>query len=240
MKIPQHIAFIMDGNGRWAQSRGLPRLTGHQKGVDALSDIIRTCGDMGVKYATFYAFSSENWQRPQEEVSGLMGLFRKYFDTQIDKLNKEGIRLHFIGNREPDGGLPEDIRTRMEKAEKLTAENNRLHVCICLNYGGRQELVFAARQLASQVQAGSIKVDDITEDMLSTHLFTKDIPCPDLCIRTSGEQRISNFLLWQLAYAELAFSPSYWPDFGREELQKIITEFATRERRFGGLNHQAV
>lgn len=235
MNAPQHIAFIMDGNGRWAQKRGLPRLTGHQKGADALSGIIRACGDMGVKYATFYAFSSENWQRPQDEVSGLMGLFRKYFDTQIDKLNKEGIRLHFIGNRDADGGLPEDIRTRMNKAEELTAKNDRLHVCICLNYGGRQELVVATKRVAKQVVEGTISVNDVTEEVITKHLFTKDIPFPDLCIRTSGEQRISNFLLWQLAYAELAFTPSYWPDFSAEELQRIVAEFTTRERRFGGL-----
>lgn len=239
MNIPQHIAFIMDGNGRWAQQRGLPRLSGHQKGVDALSEVIKACGDLGVKYATFYAFSSENWQRPQDEVSGLMGLFRKYFDTQIDKLHKEGIRIHFIGNRSADGGLPEDIRARMDKAEALTADNDRLHVCICLNYGGRQELTYAAKALAEKVASGEIEADKINEDMLASHLFTKDIPDPDLCIRTSGEQRLSNFLPWQLAYAEFAFTPCYWPDFSADELRKIVADFGNRERRFGGVNHQA-
>src|SRR5690606_12702870 len=204
----------MDGNGRWAQQRGLPRLAGHQKGVDALGEVIKACGDLGVEYATFYAFSSENWRRPQEEVSGLMSLFRKYFDTQIDKLDKEGIRLHFIGNRTPDGGLPEDIRSRMDKAEELTQNNTRLHVCICLNYGGRQELVEATKAIAIQVASRKVCVHQTNAGMISSHMFTKSIPAPDACVCTSGEHRLSNFLPCQLTYAELTFVDGYWPDFG--------------------------
>ncbi|HRN50029.1 MAG TPA: isoprenyl transferase [Anaerolineales bacterium] len=226
--VPQHIAIIMDGNGRWAKARGLPRLAGHRAGTENLRNIIRACVEFGVKYLTIYAFSTENWGRPQEEVSGLMGIFDEVFERELAELHKQGARLNHIGNLEQvRPSLQEKIRNGME----TTKNNDRIVLSVAFNYGGRDEVVQAVRSI---VQAG-LKPDEITEETLSRYMFTAGIPDPDLVIRTSGEQRTSNFLLWQAAYAEWVFPQTYWPDFGREELLKAITDFGQRERRFGGL-----
>lgn len=238
--FPQHIAFIMDGNGRWAKARGLPRLEGHRRGVAALQRTIESCAEAGVRYATFYAFSSENWQRPAAEVQGLMGLLRHYLQHEIQTLHKNGVKLRFAGDRSETGGLSADIRRKMAEAEELTAENTGLTVTICLNYGGRDELVRAARQLAEQAAAGRLDASVINEEMLSQQLDTALLPDPDLCVRTSGELRLSNFMPWQLAYAELYFTPCFWPDFDAAELTRAIAAFQQRQRRFGGAEEEAV
>ena len=237
--LPKHIAFIMDGNGRWAQARGLKRLEGHRQGVLAVRRTIAWLLARGIAFGTFYAFSSENWRRPVEEVDGLMGLFRHFFDKEIAELHAQGVRVIFLGDRTPKGGVPEDILALMARAEEMTRNNNRLQVGICLNYGSRQELVQAVKAVASQVAEGELDAENVNEDSISTHLYSKDFPDPDVCIRTSGEQRLSNFLLWQLSYAELVFEPTPWPAIDENVLDKLMAEFTTRNRRFGGLNNAA-
>ena len=226
----QHIAIIMDGNGRWAQKRGLPRLSGHQKGAETLQEIVRGAADLGVKYMTLYAFSTENWQRDPKEVQGLMDLLRQYLKSEFKEIQEKGVRIIFIGERNM---LESDIVEKMEKIERDTAANNKLTLCIALSYGSRQEIVNACKKIATLSQRGDIRAEDVDIKMFSDMLYTKDMPDPDLVIRTSGEQRISNYLLWQIAYSELFFTPTLWPDFSTKELEKIISDFNMRERRYG-------
>lgn len=226
----QHIAIIMDGNGRWAKKRGLPRSIGHKKGAEVVKEITRAAGELGVKYLTLYAFSTENWQRAPEEVATLMGLLRDYLKSDLKEIQENGVRIIFIGERQM---LDADIVEQMAKIEAETAHNDKMTLCIAISYGARQEIVNAARKIAVLARRGDILPEDVDIKMFSDMLYTKDVPDPDLVIRTSGEQRISNYLLWQIAYAEFFFTPTLWPDFGKEELERIINDFNTRERRYG-------
>lgn len=226
----EHIAIIMDGNGRWATKRGLPRSMGHKKGAEVVKEIVRAAGEVGVKYLTLYAFSTENWQRSKNEVDTLMGLLRQYLKSDLKELQENNVRIKFIGESEM---LAADIVSAMRKLEVDTAQNDGLTLCIALSYGSRQEIVNAVKKTAALVKKGDISVDDIDIKMFSDMLYTKSIPDPDLLIRTSGEQRISNYLLWQIAYAELYFTKTLWPDFNKDELVAIIKDYKTRERRYG-------
>lgn len=228
---PLHVAIIMDGNGRWARARGLPRTAGHRRGAETVRTIVEAAADMGVSVLTLFGFSSENWNRPESEVRDLMGLLRLYLRNEISTLAKNGVRLRVIGER---SRLAPDIVSLIEEAEAKTAENKRLTLVVALNYGGRQEIVAAARRLAMEAEAGRIEGRLIDEELFARQLFTAELPDPDLLIRTSGEQRISNFLLWQMAYTEFVFVDSLWPDFSREEFDKAIREYQGRERRYGG------
>lgn len=228
--VPAHLAIIMDGNGRWAQKRGLPRAMGHKKGAETVKEITRACGELGIKYLTLYAFSTENWQRPPEEIDTLMGLLRDYLKSDLKEIQENGVRIRFIGERYM---LDSDIAGQMEKLEKETAANNKMTLCIALSYGSRQEIIAAARKIAAMAKAGQISPEDIDIKMFSDMLYTRDIPDPDLVLRTSGEQRVSNYLLWQLAYAELFFTPTLWPDFTKAELEAVLTDYSNRERRYG-------
>lgn len=225
-----HIAFIMDGNRRWAKKRGLPIAAGHRQGAETLVEIAKAAKEMGVKYMTVYAFSTENWQREPAEVETLMNLLRHYLDTGFKELQENNARIVFIGERQM---LAADILEKMAKIEADTAQNNAVTLCVALSYGGRQEITAAARELAKEVQQGTLKPEEIDMEKFASKLYTVDMPEPDLMIRTSGEERISNYLLWQLAYTEFYFSPTLWPDFSKEELKKIIEEYLTRERRYG-------
>ena len=229
---PAHIGIIMDGNGRWAKARGLPRVAGHRAGVEALRRTVRTAGDLGIEWLTVYAFSSENWSRPKSEVSDLMGLLRIFIRRDLAELHQAGVRVRMIGERE---SLSPDIRALVEEAEALTVANRAMNLVIAFNYGGRDEITRATRTIAEAVAAGTLQPSEITQESFQQFLDTRLIPDPDLIIRTSGEQRLSNFLLWQAAYAELVFAPCYWPDFGEVELTDAIEAFARRERRFGGV-----
>lgn len=235
MTTPAHVAIIMDGNGRWAKARGLPRLAGHRAGVEALRKTVRAAPGLGISYLTVYAFSSENWSRPKSEVSDLMGLLKLFIRRDLAELHQSGVRVRIVGDRV---GLKQDIKALLEEAETLTASNQALTLVIAFNYGGRDEIVRAARKLAEAAVRGDISVDAITADLFSDTLDTADIPDPELVIRTSGELRLSNFLLWQAAYSELVFLPCYWPDFNDEHLADALRAFASRERRFGGLTAQ--
>ena len=226
----QHIAIIMDGNGRWAKKRGLPRSVGHKKGAEVVKEITRAAGELGVKYLTLYAFSTENWQRDPEEVATLMELLRDYLKSDLKEIQENGVRILFIGERQM---LDDDIVAQMAKIAAETAHNDKMTLCIAISYGARQEIVNAARKIAVLARRGDILPEDVDIKMFSDMLYTKDVPDPDLVIRTSGEQRISNYLLWQIAYAEFFFTPTLWPDFGKEELERIINDFNTRERRYG-------
>ena len=228
--LPRHIAIIMDGNGRWAQARGLPRIAGHRSGAEAVRRTLEAAGELGIPYLTLFGFSSENWKRPLDEVDDLMGLLRHYLRGEIAELHGKGVRLRVIGDIER---LAPDINAMIRHAEALTRDNDRINLTIALSYGGRAEIVAAARAVAAQVAAGRLPLDRVDEDAIARHLFTADLPDPDLLIRTSGEQRISNFLLWQCAYAELVFTKTLWPDFGRADLERAIAEFGGRERRYG-------
>ena len=227
---PRHVAVIMDGNGRWAKSRHLPRIAGHRKGAEAVRELVRSCTDLNIPFVTIYAFSSENWNRPETEVNDLMGLLRFYLLGEIAYLHDKGIRLRVIGDCER---LASDIVAMIESAENQTRENGNLTLIIALSYGGRTEIATAARNLARAAANGSVKPEEIDESVFSQHLFTAGIPDPDLLIRTSGEKRISNFLLWQLAYAEFVFVDTLWPDFSRTDFENAITEYHCRERRYG-------
>jgi len=229
---PNHVAIIMDGNGRWAKARGLPRVAGHRRGADAVRRVVRGAGELGIPVLTLFAFSTENWTRPADEVNDLMGLLRHYLRNELDELRKNGARLRVIGNRE---GLASDIVRDISDAENVTRGNSRIDVNICINYGARAEILQAIRSLARQVAAGELSADRIDEDCFESELLTSGVPDPDLLIRTSGEQRISNFMLWQCAYAELVFVDTLWPDFGKEHLEQAIAEFRRRERRYGGV-----
>jgi undecaprenyl diphosphate synthase len=229
--VPRHVAIIMDGNGRWAKARGLPRAAGHRQGAEAARKVLRAAGEAGVECLTLYAFSSENWRRPEDEINDLMGLLRLYISRELSALHKEGIRVKIIG----DHGAFEPATARMvDEAVARTAGNTRMTLAIALNYGSRNELVNAARALARRAAAGEIAPHSIDEAMVEQALDTADLPPLDLLIRTSGEQRLSNFLLWQSAYAELLFVDTLWPDFDGEALAAALSEFGRRERRFGG------
>jgi undecaprenyl diphosphate synthase len=230
--VPRHVAIIMDGNGRWAKARGLPRTAGHRRGVEAVREVVRGAGELGIPYITLFGFSTENWKRPADEVEFLMGLLRHYLRAELDTLAKEGARLRVIGDRD---GLPRDIAAMIGEAEARTRANARIHVTIALNYGGRADIARAARRLAERAAAGTLAAGTIDEAALTRELSTSDIPDPDLLIRTSGEQRISNFLLWQSAYAEILFVDTMWPDFGKPQLAAAIEAYSRRERRYGAV-----
>lgn len=228
--LPRHVAIIMDGNGRWAKSRGLPRVAGHKKGADALREILSSCGALGLRYLTIYAFSAENWNRPQDEVNDLMELLGYYLHHELPTLQKNNIRLSFIGDR---SRLSAELQKRLEEAEKITETGSAFTLIVALSYGARQEIVRAMRKLSEDVAAGKVKSDGITEEHFSRYLDTASLPDPDLIVRTGGEQRLSNFLLWQSAYSELYFTPVLWPDFTPEHLREALAEYARRERRYG-------
>jgi undecaprenyl diphosphate synthase len=230
--LPRHVAIIMDGNGRWAKKRFLPRIAGHRKGIEAARAVVRAAGDLGLEVITLYAFSTENWNRPADEVSDLMGLLKHFIQKDIAELADNGVRLRIIGDYR---ALAPDLVTLIDEAIALTAANRKTTLVIALNYGSQAEIVAAARLLAEQVRDGSLESTAITADLLGAGLETAGIPDPDLVIRTSGEKRLSNFLLWQAAYAELLFVDTLWPDFGATELADAIAIYGQRERRFGGL-----
>jgi len=229
---PRHVAIIMDGNGRWAAARGLPRIEGHRRGVEALRRTVRAAGDLGIAVLTIFSFSSENWSRPLSEISDLMGLLRRFIRNDLADLHKSNVRVRVIGERE---GLDRDICLLLQEAEDLTRGNTGLTLVVAFNYGARHEIAQAARRLAIEVAAGRLTADEVTPERLGSYLHAPDIPDPDVIIRTSGEQRLSNFLLWQAAYSELVFVPINWPDFDRAALEGAIAEYRRRERRFGGL-----
>ncbi len=231
-RIPRHVAIIMDGNGRWATARGLSRTEGHRKGAEAAQRAVEAARDMGIPFVTLFSFSSENWNRPAEEVADLMDLMRLYLRKETAELSKSGARLLVIGER---ARLPDDIVRLIEQAEEVTKHNDRITVVIALSYGGRQDIVQAAQSLAQKVKSGELDVTQIDASLFARHLMTEGIPEPDLMIRTSGESRISNFLLWQMAYAELYFTDVLWPDFGKKDMEAAVAFFSSRERRFGGL-----
>jgi undecaprenyl diphosphate synthase len=230
--MPRHVAIIMDGNGRWAATRGLPRAEGHRRGVDALRRTVRAAGEMGIKILTIFSFSAENWSRPPSEIGELMGLLRRFVRNDLAELHQNNIRVRVIGERV---GLDPDIGRLLVEAEDLTKNNDGLTLVVAFNYGARQEIVRAARRIAEAVERGEARAQGIDMDAFGRFLDAPDIPDPDLIIRTSGEQRLSNFLLWQAAYSELVFIPTYWPDFDRAALESAIREYQQRERRFGGL-----
>ena len=234
--MPAHVAIIMDGNGRWAAQRGLPRFEGHRRGVEAIRRAVRTAGDLGIRYLTVYSFSAENWRRPAQEVSDLMGLLKRFVRHDLAELHANNIRVRIIGERE---GLAPDIRLLLEESEQLTRSNTGLTLVIAFNYGGRQEIVTAVRRLAEKVREGDLDPSAIDMETLGAALDTRDIPDPDLVIRTSGEQRVSNFLTWQTAYSEFVFLPDFWPDFDDATFRAAIDEYGRRERRFGGLSARA-
>ena len=229
-KVPNHVAVIMDGNGRWAKARGMPRIIGHKKGADALRTTLTGCRDLGINYMTIYAFSAENWQRPELEVSELMNLLRRFLKKEIATLHQNNIRLRVIGDRRK---LSLDIQKQIEEAEMLTCHNTAFHFTVALSYGARQEISNVAQKIALMVKHQQLQPENINETLINSLLYTSDLPEPDLLIRTGGEQRLSNFLLWQSAYTELYFTDVLWPDFNTEHLSNAIAEYASRERRFG-------
>jgi undecaprenyl diphosphate synthase len=229
---PRHVAIIMDGNGRWAKARGLPRAAGHRQGAEAVRRAVEAAQELGIAYLTLYAFSSENWKRPRTEVDDLMGLLRLYLRRELAELHANNVRLRFIGDRDQ---LSRDLVALIDEAEGKTAGNTGLTLVVAINYGSQHEIIEAARALAAEAAAGRLEVDDITEESFASRLQTRDIPDPDLLIRTSGEQRLSNFLLWQSAYAELVFLDLLWPDFNKGSLEDAIHEYHRRERRYGAL-----
>ncbi len=224
--MPNHVAIIMDGNGRWAKSRGLPRLAGHKAGTENLRRVIRSFVEFGIKYLTIYAFSTENWGRPADEVTGLMNIIKEVIEKELDELNKEGVQLRHIGHLD---GLEPDLQEKVLNAVELTRNNDRLILNIAFNYGGRDEIICAIKKMMED----GVKPDQVSPELFNTYLFTKGVPDPDLIIRTSGEMRISNFLLWQGAYSEWYSTPTYWPDFDKEELRKAVYAYSSRDRRYG-------
>lgn len=235
VRLPRHIAIIMDGNGRWAKKRFLPRTAGHRAGVTAVRKVVEHCAKKGVEALTLFAFSSENWRRPPQEVSVLMGLFLATLERETDKLHENNVRLRVIGQR---AAFAQDLQGRIAAAEELTRENTGLNLVIAANYGGRWDILQAAQRLAEEVAAGTLSPRDITGELLEARLSLTDLPEPDLFIRTGGEQRISNFLLWQLAYTELYFTPTLWPDFDENSLEQALAAYASRQRRFGYTSEQ--
>ncbi|MGH6763149.1 MAG: isoprenyl transferase [Phyllobacterium sp.] len=237
MSIANHIAIIMDGNGRWAKARGLPRAAGHKAGVEALRGAVKAAGEMGIPWLTLYAFSSENWSRPRSEINDLMGLLKLFIRRDLAELHKSNVRVRIIGERE---GLADDIRNLLIDAESLTAANTGLTLVIAFNYGARDEMVRAVRSLCADAVGGKIRADDIDQELIASRLDTAGIPDPDLIIRTSGEMRLSNFLLWQAAYSELVFLPCFWPDFRPSHLAEALEIYRARERRFGDVTAKEV
>ena len=233
MHLPKHVAIIMDGNGRWAEKRGLPRTAGHKVGAETLKKILTHAQKKGIEVITLYAFSSENWKRPAEEVQTLMNLFRTYLKNDVKELIKKGIRVSFIGERER---FDADLVEQMNRLERQTADFQGFHVVLALSYGARNDIINAARQIAAKAAGGQIKPQEIDESFFSAHLSTADLPAPDFIIRTGGEERISNFLLWEAAYAELYFTSVFWPDFDEKALDDALEAYQRRERRYGGLN----
>lgn len=231
-KLPTHVAIIMDGNGRWAAKRGLPRLAGHKAGTENLRRVIRACVEFGVKYLTIYAFSTENWGRPKEEVEGLLHILEDVIDRELDELNQEGTQLRHIGHLD---ALPPMLRQKVLKAIEQTHNNNRLVLSLAFNYGGRDEIACAIKQMIEE----GIRPENITPEVVSDHLFTAGIPDPDLIIRTSGEMRISNFLIWQGAYSEWYVTPTFWPDFDRNEFRKALVDYGRRDRRYGRISNDS-
>jgi len=231
--VPEHVAIIMDGNGRWANARGLPRTMGHRKGVEAVRETVRAAGDIGVKYLTLFAFSSENWRRPETEVSDLLGLLKAFIRRDLAELHRQNVRIRVIGDR---SNLRGDILPLLIEAEETTRDNTALTLVIAFNYGSRDEIARAVVSLARDVEAGRLRPQDISPELLDARLDTAGIPDPDLIIRTSGEERLSNFLLWQAAYSEFMFMPEYWPDFSRDLFFAALEKYAARDRRFGGLS----
>jgi undecaprenyl diphosphate synthase len=231
-EAPNHVAIIMDGNGRWAAARGLPRGEGHRRGVEALRRTVRAASDLGIRVLTIFSFSAENWSRPRLEILDLMGLLRRFIRHDLAELHRNGVRVRVIGELD---GLAPDIKRLLQEAEELTEENDQLTLVVAFNYGARQEIARAAKRLAQEVAAGRIEAASIDANRLAGHFDAPDLPDPDLLIRTGGDLRLSNFLLWQAAYSELVFVPTYWPDFDRAQLEAAIVEFHQRERRFGGL-----
>lgn len=230
--LPRHVAVIMDGNGRWAKARHLPRVEGHRRGADSAREIIRAAGELGVKYLTLYAFSAENWNRPKDEVDALMKYLVHYLKSETKELNKNNVRLEVIGQIHR---LPENVQEHLQKSINTLSKNNGLTLIMALSYGSRIEIVEAVRQIAEKAKSGKLDPGDINEGVISDHLWTRNVPDPDLMIRTSGEMRISNFLLWQLSYAELVITPTLWPDFRRPQFVAALEEYARRHRRFGGI-----
>lgn len=230
-RIPAHVAVIMDGNGRWAQSRNLPHMAGHNAGMQALKEIVKASSSLGVKHLTVYAFSTENWKRSMEEVSGIFKLLILYIEKELKELHENNVKVRILGDYEK---LPKDAVKSLQRSLETTKGNTGLQFNIALNYGGRDEILKSVRKLAKEVEAGRLKPDDITEELIAEHLYTAGIPDPDMVIRTSGEMRLSNYLLWQSAYSEFVFSDVLWPDFSREEYEKTIEIFQNRKRRFGG------
>ncbi len=227
---PRHVAIIMDGNGRWAKLHHVPRATGHKRGAESVRKTVEACIETGIEYLTIYAFSSENWKRPPTEVDDLMGLFRLYLRREVKDLDKNDVRVRFIGDRQ---GLAEDLIDLIDETERVTAGNKRLNLIIAVNYGSHAEILSAARRAAEDVAAGRLSPGDISEDLFGGYLETAEIPDPDLVIRTSGEKRLSNFLLWQAAYAELVFVDTLWPDFDKKTLERAVRDYQSRERRYG-------
>jgi undecaprenyl diphosphate synthase len=230
-RVPRHVAVIMDGNGRWASRRGLPRIAGHRAGAKAVRELISTSIELGFGYLTIYSFSSENWNRPPDEVSGLMRLFVEVLERELDSLERLGVRLVVLGRQE---GIPSATATTFARAEAATKDNDRLVLVVALNYGGRLEIAEAARRIAAKAASGEVDPSTVDEDMIADHLYLPDVPDPDLVIRTSGEMRISNFLLWQIAYSELWVTGVLWPDFSRHDLLRAVVDYQSRDRRFGG------
>jgi undecaprenyl diphosphate synthase len=233
--IPDHIAIIMDGNGRWARERSLPRIAGHREGINSVREITRLCGEIGIKHLTLYTFSTENWQRPKAEVSALMTLLLKTINKEVKELHKNNVKFTVIGDL---AMLPRSTRKGLQDGIELTQDNGGLNLCLALNYGSRQEMIDAIQSLASKVQSGEMEPEEINEAIFSNALYTKGIPDPDLLIRTSGECRLSNFLLWQSAYTEIFITDTYWPEFREEQLMDAITVYQLRERRFGKVSEQ--
>ncbi len=230
--LPTHLAVIMDGNGRWAKERHLPRVEGHRHGVESVRTMVRACGEIGIKYLTLYAFSVENWNRPKDEVDTLMKYLARFLKNEIGELNRSNVRLEVIGQIYR---LPEFVQTQLKKTQAALARNNGLTLILALSYGGRTEIIEATRAIATKVKEGKLEPEEINEQLISQHLYTRHLPDPDLLIRTSGEMRISNFLLWQISYTELVIVPTLWPDFRKPQLYDALEEYTRRHRRFGGL-----
>jgi undecaprenyl diphosphate synthase len=229
-RLPRHVAVIMDGNGRWAKRKGLPRIMGHRQGVDALKGLLRCCNDWGIQALTAYAFSTENWGRPHEEVDFLMTLFERVLMRELQEMMKENVRIQFVGNL---ADLPRSLQEQIDRSMRETKNNRGIQFTVATNYGGRQEILHAARAIATQVQQGHLQPDEIDEALFSRHLYTANVCDPDLLIRTSGEMRLSNFLLWQMAYAELYITDALWPDFDRVQFHQALSAYQQRDRRFG-------
>ena len=230
--LPQHVAIIMDGNGRWAKERGLPRVEGHRQGAESVKNVVKAAGELGIKFITLYAFSVENWNRPKDEVDTLMKYLLRFLKRELGEMSKNNIRLQAIGQL---WRLPENIQEQLQKTTQATAKNNGITLTLALSYGGRTEIVDAVRQIAREVKAGKLDAGEINEQVIAHHLYTHGTPDPDLLIRTSGELRVSNFLLWQISYAEFVVTKTLWPDFGRREFHAALEEYSQRQRRYGGV-----